>query len=333
MEWMTKRDNDEHDIPRVGSISVNLEANVGEHYVPGMEMQIDPAVIYHVAVPRILEFFEALQVRATFFVVGKDLVDDHAVGVLKEVTARGHEVASLSYSYEPNLRRWSKLSVAEEIQKSGDIIRHAIGQMPTGFRTPGYNVDTRIVQLLAERGYKYDSSVLPSLPYYLLKGGVSAARSMFRGRNDKSRLAVQSLKAPLQPYRPSRWAFWEAGDRKHSLPIWEMPIGVVRGLGAPLTGVLVTTTQPSLLRPLARALKGKQVSAQLTLHAMDFLDSDDEEISGAFRRVRANMRLSRQTKTERMRIYIDEMTQHTRIITLDELADHLSALAGPTVLG
>lgn len=332
MDWMTRRKNADT-MPRVASVSVNLEANLVEHYVPGMEMRLDPKALYHTALPRILTFFDDLQVRVTFFVVGKDLEETHVQYALQDVVARGHEVASLSYSHVPNLRRWSKLSIAEEIEQSTRAIKNAIGTAPTGFRTPGYNVDTRILQLLAERGYKYDASVLPSLPYYLLKGGVSSIRSIVRGKHDTSALAVHSLKAPLRPYRPSRWAFWQEGDRKHSLPIWEIPVGVVRGIGAPLTGALVTTTQPPVLRVLARALKGQQHSAHLTLHATDFLDSNDEDVGGVFRRMRANMRLSNQTKTHRMRTYIQEMKRGARLITLDELADQLNAQAGPTVLG
>lgn len=332
MDWMTRR-KDAETMPRVGSVSVNLEAHLGDHYVPGMEMRLDPSILYQTALPRILTFFEELQVRVTFFVVGKDLEEPYVQRALQDVVARGHEVASLSYSHAPNLRRWSKLSVAEEIEQSTRAIKEAIGSSPTGFRTPGYNVDTRILQLLAERGYKYDASVLPSFPYYVIKGGVSSISSLIRGKRDTSALAVHSLKAPLHPYRPSRWAFWQEGDRKHSLPIWEIPVGVVRGIGAPLTGALITTTQPPVLRVLARALKGQHYSAHLTLHATDFLDSNDEEISGVFRRMRANIRLSNQTKTQRMRIYIEEMKRDARMITLDELADQLDAYAGPTVLG
>lgn len=332
MDWMTRR-KENREMPRVGSISVNFEAHLGDHYVPGMEMQLNRAALYQVALPRILSFFEELQVRVTFFVVGKDAEDPCVKTALQEIVARGHEVASLSYSHAPNLRMWSKLSVAEEIEQSGRVIKEAIGTMPSGFRTPGYNVDTRILQLLAERGYKYDASVLPSLPYYLIKGGISSISTLIRGKSDTTKLAVHSLKAPLHPYRPSRWAFWQEGDRKHSLPIWEIPVGVVRGIGAPLTGALVTTTQPAALRTLARALKGRRYSAHLTLHAMDFLDSNDEEVSGAFRRMRANMRLSNQTKSHRMRVYIQEMKRDARIVTLDELADQLTAYAGPTVLG
>src|SRR5690625_1197979 len=192
MDWMTRR-KQTHEVPRVGSISVNLEAYLGDHYVPGMEMQLNRETLYQTALPRILSFFDALQVRVTFFVVGKDVEDPYVQKALKDVVARGHEVASLSYSHAPNLRRWSKLSVAEEIEQSAQAIKQAIGVMPSGFRTPGYNVDTRILQLLAERGYKYDASVLPSLPYYLIKGGVSSISALIRGKHDTTKLAVHSL--------------------------------------------------------------------------------------------------------------------------------------------
>src|SRR5699024_3852513 len=112
------------------------------------------------------------------------------------------------------------------------------------------------------------------------------------------------LKAPLHPYRPSRWAFWKPGDRKHSLPLWEIPAGVVRGIGAPLTGSLITSTQPALIRPLARALNARKHNAHLTLHATDFLDASDLPPSGAFARMRTNMQQSHPSKMRRLRMYI-----------------------------
>lgn len=332
MNWLTKR-NDRPQQPRIGTLSVNLKSYAGDRSIPGIDRRIDPEIIYGVALPRILAFLDELQVRATIFVVGKDIEDPQTHPMLQDAVARGHEIASMSYAHAPNLRLWSKLSVAEDIERSGRAIKNAVGIMPTGFRTPGFNVDTRILQLLAERGYTYDASVLPSLPYYLIKGGISSLGAFIRGKRDASYLAVHSLKAPLHPYRPSRWAFWEAGDRKHSLPIWEIPVGVVRGVGAPLTGALITSTQPALVRPLARALKGKEHSAHLTLHATDFLDANDVTPSGAFARMRTNMQQSHSRKMKRLRTYIEEMKRDARVLPLKELAELLDAQAGPTVVG
>lgn len=332
MNWMIQK-RERQEVPLLASVSVNLESQLNHAQTITDDIQLDPVEMYRKSVPRILAFLDRMQIRATFFVVAQDLLDYAVVDCLAEISARGHEIASHTYSCPGNLRAWSKLTVAEEIEQSSDAILHAIGQLPVGFRTPGYNVDTRILQLLAERGYKYDSSVLPSLSYYLSRGRTSVISSLLSGRADRSRIAAHSLRAPLEPYRPSRWAFWEAGDRKHSLPIWEIPIGVVRGIGVPMTGTLVGNTKESVHRFLYKGFQHHHKTLQWTLHAIDFLDKDDTEVFSKRRRIQISAGTSKATKLQRLQHFLAMLKNDYRIIPLEELADELSMVTGPTVLG
>lgn len=324
--------DEQHELPKLANVSVDLDALECYHRIHGVPAHADPVAMYTVALPRILELFEELHLRATFFVVGKDLEHPRAAEALREAVARGHEVASHSYSHAYNLRTWSKLSVADEIERASDAIFNAIGQRPLGFRTPGYNVDTRILQLLSERGYKYDSSVLPSLPYYVSKGAVMAAMSVFGKPSGSSAVAVHSLKAPIQPYRPSRWAFWKAGNRKHSLPIWEIPIGVVRGTGFPVIGTSVGMTPPRLLTALYKSFRSGQKTLQFELHGIDFLDMNDAVVSAELAKKQPDLRRDWPTKVANLRTFIELMQRDYRLVTLNELADELNSAAGPTVV-
>lgn len=324
---------DEHEkLPRLANVSIDLDSIECYHRIHGIPAHADPVAMYTVALPRILDFLDELHIRATFFAVGKDLEHARAAEALREAVARGHEVASHSYSHAYNLRTWSKLSVAEEIEKSSLAILQAVGVRPSGFRTPGYNVDTRILQLLSERGYKYDSSVLPSLPYYLSKGAVMTAMSLFGRSSGSSAVAIHSLKAPTQPYRPSRWAFWKAGNRKHSLPIWEIPIGVVRGSGIPVIGTTVSMMPEKLLKPLYSSFRRGQTTLQFELHGIDFLDANDTVISSNLAKKQPDLRRDWLKKSANISAFIRMIQSDYRLVTLDELADELESAAGPTVV-
>lgn len=325
--------SEQYRLPKLANVSIDLDGLECYHSIHGIPDYADPVAMYSVALPRILALLDELHVRATFFVVGKDLEHERAWSALREATARGHEVASHSYSHAYNLRTWSKLSVAEEIEKSSDAILHAVGKRPTGFRTPGYNVDTRILQLLAERGFKYDSSVLPSLPYYLSKGAVLTAMNAFGRSSSTSAVSIHSLKAPTQPYRPSRWAFWKPGNRKHSLPIWEIPIGVVRGTGVPVIGTTVGMSSARLVGLLYRSFRSHQQTLQFELHGIDFLDAKDDVIHPALPKKQLDLRKDWQQKVDNIRRFVTLMQRDYRMVTLDELADELEAEAGPTVVG
>lgn len=321
-----------HDMPALANVSIDLDGLDCYHRIHGLAEHADPVAMYSVAMPRILALLEELHVRATFFVIGKDLEHEAAWSVLREAAARGHEIASHSFAHAYNMRRWSKLSVADDIERSAEAILHATGKRPVGFRTPGYNVDTRILQLLAERGYKYDSSVLPSLPYFVAKGAVMGAMNLAGRHSGSSMVAMHSLKAPTQPYRPSRWAFWKAGNRKHSLPIWEIPIGVVRGSGIPVIGTTLTMTPEPMLPALYRGFVFGQRTLQLELHAIDFLDTDDAVVTPSLASRQPDLRRKRDQKMAHIRSFIRLMQHDFRLVTLEELADELERAAGPTVV-
>lgn len=318
-------------ISALATISVNVDNLDCFHEKHGIAAPADPLAIYTVALPRVLALLESVHARATFFVSGKDLEHAHAAAMLRDVAARGHEIATRGYQHAPNLREWSKLSVAEEIEKGSAAIVRVIGRRPMGFRAPGYNADTRVLQLLAERGFKYDSSVFPSLPYYAAQGALRMIGRL-RGQGAGAGLTPHNLRAPTQPYRPSRWAFWEAGSRKHSLPIWEIPVGLVRGLGLPLTGGVVRATHDSMQASLYRSYRLGQPTLHLEFEAIDLMDASDAAIRPELAKKRPALGLASERSSARLASFIQRMQQDYRVVTMDELSDALERRAGPTVV-
>ena len=100
--------------------------------------------------PRLLALLDEYQVRATFFLVGKQV--ELYPELAAEIVNRGHEVGSHSYSHS-NLRRFPKVYVERELVKSRAAIRKATGRTVTLFRPPGGNYDNDVRAAVAETGY------------------------------------------------------------------------------------------------------------------------------------------------------------------------------------
>ena len=93
--------------------------------------------------------------RATFFVLG--WIAERLPGLVREIAARGHEVASHGYSH----RMCSPLpdeDLRGELVKSKHLLEDIVGKDVVGFRAPNFSIDDRVLRIVAESGYRYDSS-------------------------------------------------------------------------------------------------------------------------------------------------------------------------------
>lgn len=110
---------------------------------------------------RILELLDEYGIRATFFVLG--WVAERVPGLVKEIHAKGHEIAchgyghDLIYSIGPDAFR-------ADIRRSKQILEDQCGQRVQGYRAPSYSVTGRslwALDILIEEGFSYDSSIFP----------------------------------------------------------------------------------------------------------------------------------------------------------------------------
>ena len=132
-----------------------------------------------VGVFRLLAVLARYGVRATFFIPGWD--SERYPAVMEAIAGAGHELAGRGYANED----FSVLSVDEQrgvLERSEDAFQRAFGQAPRGWRgpsgvghlrepraslvIPGSLLSGATRALLAERGYRYDSSFCDDdLPY------------------------------------------------------------------------------------------------------------------------------------------------------------------------
>src|SRR5262249_51518412 len=90
---------------------------------------------------RLLDLLQQLQVRATFFLVGKKV--DESPQIVARIAKEGHEVANHTYDHI-NLSNVSLATVETQIRRGNEAIFRACGKRPTLFRPPGGHHDKKI---------------------------------------------------------------------------------------------------------------------------------------------------------------------------------------------
>jgi len=107
-------------------------------------------------VPRLLNYFDDHQIKATFFTV-TSLLEKYETEI-KDIS-RKHEIASHSHTHH----RLNPVNARWEIEKSKIVLKeHGINA--AGFRAPMFITTKDHFTLLKEAGYSYDASLARYLP-------------------------------------------------------------------------------------------------------------------------------------------------------------------------
>lgn len=110
-----------------------------------------------VAVPRILDFLDRLQIEVTFFVPG--MVIERYPDLVREISDRGHEVAHHGHSH-----RWpdsmSRDEEREDFELALEQFDRVLGKRPVGYRSPAWEFSPWTFDLLLENGMRYSSNFM-----------------------------------------------------------------------------------------------------------------------------------------------------------------------------
>jgi polysaccharide deacetylase family protein (PEP-CTERM system associated) len=114
---------------------------------------------------RTLDLLDEFGIRATFFVLG--WVADIAPELVRRVSERGHEIASRGY-YHRGVREMGS-EFREDLSRAREALQRASGQAVIGYRMAERWLapsELRALDVLAEEGYAYDSSLKPAFRAY-----------------------------------------------------------------------------------------------------------------------------------------------------------------------
>lgn len=108
-----------------------------------------------------LDLFDAHNIKATFFTLG--WVAERNPDLIREIVARGHELASHGYDHTKVNEQLSE-EFYNDVYKTKDILESIAGVKIKGFRAAGFSLDQTTPwahELLCKAGYDYSSSTHP----------------------------------------------------------------------------------------------------------------------------------------------------------------------------
>ena len=279
-------------------LAVNVDIDAIHHYanIHGIEtsgVSRDP--VWHLGVPRFRSFFADLGIKATFFVVASDLVVESEGGtaptqeealfrqeLIQSLIQGGHEIASHSFGHDYALSKQSGPVILEDLNRARAVLEEITGRPVIGFRAPGYNLSSAMIDAIQQSGATYSSSRFPSPPYFLAKWAVMT-KSALTGRRSGS--IVGELGAPFRSKKPYR----------HKNGLLELPMSVIPGLRLPAIGTFFTfygKKGPSMFLPMLK----KSDWLNLEFHGIDLIDSRDQGVPGRLAKYQSDLKRSAHDK-------------------------------------
>lgn len=108
-------------------------------------------------VPRILDVLARQDVKASFFVPAVAcLIDPDA---LQPIIANGHEIGVHGWIHE-NTSKLDRQTERDLLLRSRDTLEQLTGTTPVGHRAANWDLSSHTIQLVAEAGFSYDSSMM-----------------------------------------------------------------------------------------------------------------------------------------------------------------------------
>ena len=103
------------------------------------------------ATDRVLAILRRLHVRATFFMVGRQV--EAYPGVVRRVEAAGHEIGNHSFDHPEGFAGLTEERVAAEMSDTSALLAD-LGVVPTSFRPPGGSYDDGVVSAARAQGMR-----------------------------------------------------------------------------------------------------------------------------------------------------------------------------------
>lgn len=185
--------------------------------------------IFNLALPRLLGLFDEFQIKATFFICGRDLELSEKAEAIARIAAAGHELANHGYLHRMDLEELSDSEIDIELGRTAEAIARVAGSRPLGFRAAGYAAGDKMLAAVARAGMRYDGSLLPTRWAPLLR---------FMAGRLRSRVARET--GSTAPRAPDQY-----GSGGSLVPCWFKPGGSL----APLLRIPVAVS-PTLRLPI-----------------------------------------------------------------------------------
>jgi len=264
---------------RYASVTIDLDSLVCYQRIYGLPQTPEDTRLYTKGLRRFLDICSQAGIRATLFTVGEDILVPKNRELLEEAVAAGHEIANHTWHHDYRITHQDTDSITSELQRAKDELESALDTEVVGFRAPGYNINSRLATAIHRSGHQYDTSLFPSLPYYLTRAAAIAALAA-KGTPSKSLVGdPRMMTCPLGPYRADVTAPWsKAKDGKPyfveaPITVTNLPFGRF-----PLLGSFLLLLGEKGWKALHTALRFTRRPLIFEFHAMDFMDGIADDL-------------------------------------------------------
>lgn len=121
-----------------------------------------------VGAPHILALLAERGLPASFYAPG--WVAERCPRLIERIAAAGHEIGHHGYLHEPPASL-SAEQEADALDRGSGILQGIVGAAPVGYRSPSWELSVHSLDLLRERGFCYDSSLMGGdAPYWAAPG-------------------------------------------------------------------------------------------------------------------------------------------------------------------
>ncbi|HLK10815.1 MAG TPA: polysaccharide deacetylase family protein [Candidatus Binatia bacterium] len=292
---------------------LSCDVDTVDRHLQGYGFEELPACdrVYRTAVPRVLDLLDELGVRAVFFVIARDAEAERPL--LREMVARGHEVASHSLTHPQPFRTLDDGRLREETAGARARLEAAVEAPVVGFRAPAWDADARVLRMVSQAGYRYDASVFPTPA--LIASRLAAYR---RSTGKRSIFAMDLVGHAFAPLRPHA-----CGDGADELV--EFPVAVTPWLRLPVYHTFAYFVPARLFRRALRALLRSELPVCYEFHAADLLDLAGDGIDARMGR-HPGMRAGLAEKRARLREMLAAIAAERRVMTYRQaLEEELAA--------
>jgi hypothetical protein len=279
-------------------------------------------------VPRILRFFEERDLTITVFIVGQDAVVETNRAPIASIAAAGHEIANHSFHHDPWLHLYTDEEIESDFRQAEDAIEDVTGQIPVGFRGPGFSCSPATLRTLATRGYLYDASTFPTFlgplarAYYFMTSNLSAQekeqRKILFGRFSEG-------------FRPIKAYPWPIGSgHLLEIPVTTLPLFKIPFHASYLLYLSTFSSRLAIayFRTALWLCRVTGTSPSILLHPLDFLGCDDVRELSFF----PAMNLPAQRKLRLVGEVVRLLDKHFEVVTMQEHARRAARQVGLPVV-
>ncbi|WP_149277692.1 polysaccharide deacetylase family protein [Pareuzebyella sediminis] len=271
-------------------------------------------------VPHVLQVLDELNLKITFFIVGQDAAFEKNHKYLKDIADAGHDIANHSFKHETWLHLYTKDEMHEEINTAHDAIEKVTGVSPIGFRGPGFSWSATLLEVLAERGYAYDASTLPTVIGPLARLYYFSTSNLSKEEKEDRKEIFGKFSDGFRKLKPY---FWQS-EKEHKLlelPVTTMPVfRIPFHLSYLLYISNISTHLMMLYLNIAIFLcKLTKTQPSFLLHPLDLIGGDQISSLAFF----PGMNISSDRKVFIFKKVMNKLAKHFTLVDMKTHVDHI----------